>query len=407
MNSAPTPKVIVIGAGAAGCFGAAKAAESGLPVSIIEAGRSPLRKVRISGGGRCNLTHACFDPAQLVTYYPRGQKELRGAFHRFQPRDTLDWFAQRGVETKTESDGRIFPVSDSSSTIINCLLTELQRHGVDIQYGQKISAIHRLPDDTLEIVLQDAQTIRCTACLLASGSLAADSALTAALSQLGHRIVPPVPSLFTFKLSGDVLEGLAGVSVDPARITLKGSKQHQSGPVLITHSGLSGPAVLKLSAWAARELHARRYQFEIIVEWLPGKPADTARLLETLRRTQARRKIENSGLRGLPKRLWQRLSQLAGASGYTWSQLPAAHRDRLLELIHHHTLQICGKSTHKEEFVTCGGICLADVDFRSMQSRVCPNIYFAGEVLDIDGITGGFNFQAAWTTAHIAGSSIG
>lgn len=398
-------EVIVIGAGAAGCFGAIRAAESGASVRVLESGRVPLRKVKISGGGRCNVTHACYDPGQLVKNYPRGHKELRGPFHGFQPRDTIEWFNNRGVELKTEADGRIFPVSDSSKSIIDCLLNEMERLGVRLQYGLGLVDLRYEPQGQLELELSDGSRLRPKACLIATGSLG-QSNLSDVLQLLGHRIIAPVPSLFSFKITGNELKDLAGISATDATVRVPGSRMQQSGPILITHSGLSGPAILKLSAWAARELNSCNYNFPIQVQWVPGSYEEIRHSLESIRRTHPKKHIERFGPLSIPKRLWQRFIEIVGSGNPIWSQLQAKHRDALLNLMYRQELSVKGKSTHKDEFVTCGGVCLKEVDFRTMESRRCPGLYFAGETLDIDGVTGGFNFQAAWTTGYLAGSAI-
>lgn len=401
----PPNHAMVIGAGAAGCFAAIEAARQGLPVKIYERGKQPLTKVRISGGGRCNVTHACFDPAELTKNYPRGHRELIGPFHHFQPRDTLDWFAREGVRTKTEEDGRIFPVTDSSSTIVDCLLGLLEQHDVEILYGRTVEEIYPRQDGTIEVVLSDGGGLFPPACLVAAGSLS-HARLAKSLQALGHTIVEPVPSLFTFRIPGPALRQLAGVSVPQATVSIPGTPLSQSGPLLVTHWGLSGPAVLKLSAWAARELHACRYQCEIEVQWVPEDAKSLRRLFDQLRAGHPKKLVENQGPDNLPKRLWARLVELAGASGQTWGHLPAAQRDQLIGLLTRHRLTVDGKSTHKEEFVTCGGVCLKEINFRTMESKVVPRLFFAGECLDIDGVTGGFNFQAAWTTGFLAGQAM-
>ncbi len=306
---------------------------------------------------------------------------------------------------KTESDGRMFPTSDESASIIDCLLGEMQRLGVRVRYGIGLEGICRGPEGLLELLLSDGSRIHAMACLLATGSLA-QSKLPDQLEALGHRMIPAVPSLFSFKIPGSELKDLAGVSVPEATVRLPGSRQKQSGPMLITHTGLSGPAILKLSAWAARELHAVDYRFPIHVQWVPGSFEDIRESFENMRREHPRKRIESQSPIAIPKRLWQRFAETAEASNFIWSQLPAHHRDRLIELVSRHELQVQGKSTHKEEFVTCGGVSLKDVNFRKMESRRCPGLYFAGETLDIDGVTGGFNFQAAWTTGYLAGSAM-
>lgn len=368
-------------------------------------GNSPLTKVKISGGGRCNVTHACFDPQELAGNYPRGQRELIGPFHRFQARDTLEWFAREGVTTKTEEDGRIFPVSDSSATIIDCLLGQLKHFGVEILYGRTVEEIYPRQDGTIEIILSDGSCLFPPACLVATGSLAR-SRLAKSLQSLGHTIVEPVPSLFTFRIPGPVFRGLAGLSVAHAVVSVPGTGFSQSGPLLITHWGLSGPAVLKLSAWAARELHARRYQFEIEIQWLAQDGKALRRLFDGWRTGHPKKKVENLGPDNLPRRLWARLVEQTGAEGQTWGHLPADQRDQLIGTLTRQRLLVDGKSTHKEEFVTCGGVSLKDINFRTMESKKVPRLFFAGECMDIDGVTGGFNFQAAWTTGFLAGQAM-
>lgn len=374
-------------------------------MTILESGRVPLRKVKISGGGRCNVTHACFEPAALAKNYPRGHKELRGPFHHFQPRDTVAWFEERSVPIKTEPDGRMFPASDESASIIDCLLSEIDRLGVQMRYGIGIVALRRTPEGLLQLTLSDGSQILTQACLLATGSMT-QSSLPAELEALGHHMVPPVPSLFSFKIPGSELKDLAGVSVPEATVRLPGTRQQQSGPMLITHTGLSGPAILKLSAWAARELHASDYHFPVHIQWVPGSFEDIRQGFESMRREHPKKRVDSQGPIAIPKRLWQRFAETAEASDYIWSQLPADRRDCLIDLVSRQELRVEGKSTHKEEFVTCGGVSLKDVNFRTMESRRCPGLYFAGETLDIDGVTGGFNFQAAWTTSYLAGSAI-
>jgi len=396
---------IVIGAGAAGCFAALQAAEAGLSVTILERGKQPLTKVRISGGGRCNVTHACFDPLALVQKYPRGNRELLGPFHHFQPAHTLDWFRDRGVEIKEEKDGRMFPVTDSSSTIIDCFLGELDRLGVKILYGRTVDQIHSRPDGTVEVILANGESLFPESCLLAAGSLAR-SRLLDSLTQMGHTIVPPVPSLFTFRIPGQELKNLAGLSVPTATVTQPESGLTQSGPLLVTHWGLSGPAILKLSAWGARELHAKDYKFSLDVRWTSEDPRSLRQTLDRYRHQNPKRQVANLGPECIPRRLWERFALLTGAERLTWGQLPADQRDRLIHLLFFQRLQVIGKSTHKEEFVTCGGVSLKEVNFQTMESRLCPGLFFAGESLDIDGVTGGYNFQAAWTTGYLAGRAM-
>ena len=378
---------IVIGGGAAGVFGAISAATHSSKVLLLEKSAVLLSKVRVSGGGRCNVTHSCFDPRQLASYYPRGSKELLGPFHRFQPRDTMEWFAARGVALKTEADGRIFPVNDDSETIIRALLAEAERVGVEIRLRQRVQAIVK-QDDHFEITLKEGEPLRCRKLLLAMGSSAEGHVLAA---QLGHTIQEPVPSLFTFNVPTSPLKELSGIAVEQVELQIGGTKLVQRGPLLITHFGFSGPAVLKLSAWGARTFFAQNYKAELLINWLPDLSEEE--IFEQLQQSKSPRPFN------LPKNL---LKELLGTPSQQRSkkELRAlAHR------LHRDPYQIDGKTTNKEEFVTCGGVTLKEVDFQTMQSKICPKLFFAGEILDIDGVTGGFNFQNAWTTSFIAGQN--
>ncbi len=421
MSNRQLQRVVVIGAGAAGIFGAIACAESSpeLEIHLLEAGREPLSKVRISGGGRCNVTHACFDPALLVTHYPRGSRALRGAFSRFQPRDTVQWFQQRGVALKTEADGRMFPTTDDSATIINCLLGEARRLGIQIHTGTPVRRVKR-QDDGFQIFLnragengkavsEEGVSLGADRILLATGSSPAGFRLAIAL---GHSIVPPVPSLFTFNVRDRTLHDLAGVSVEPVELVLKvpGEKAlTQTGPLLITHWGLSGPAVLKLSAYGAVGLHRQGYQAELQVNWLPAQSQDQVRSqLLTTKQAQGKRLVLKHCPVALPRRLWQYLvlHRVGLAPDRTWANVAKGDLQKLVAEINRGLYPISGKGVFKEEFVTCGGIRLRDVDFKTMASRLCPGLHFAGEVLDVDGITGGFNFQNAWTTGYLAGKAM-
>jgi predicted Rossmann fold flavoprotein len=407
--------VVVVGGGAAGFFGAIASAEAnpGLRVVLLEAARSPLAKVRISGGGRCNVTHACFDPAQLVQHYPRGGKALRGAFTRFQAKDTVEWFAQRGVRLKTEADGRMFPTTDDSGTIVACLMQAAERAGVRLWTGAAVQQVEKTPavegqPGGFRVGLRSGVEIACERVLLATGSNPQGYAIA---RQLGHTLVDPVPSLFTFNLADPRLTELAGVAVNAAQVRLTAAEQQfeQTGPLLITHWGLSGPAILKLSAWGARALHQQRYQATLRINWLPTYSQETLRQQLTAVRSQLPRKsIAANCPVPIPRRLWERLiAQVGVEAGDRWAEVSNKTLNQLiLELTQGH-YQVTGKGVFKDEFVTCGGVALNQVDFKTMQSRQCPGLYFAGELLDIDGITGGFNFQSAWTTGWLAGQAIG
>jgi predicted Rossmann fold flavoprotein len=390
--------LIVIGGGAAGIFAAlaAKEAHPDISVVVLEKTAVLLSKVKVSGGGRCNTTHACFDPQQLVKNYPRGEKELLGPFHRFQPRDTIEWFESRGVKLKTESDGRMFPITDSSSTIIDCLLSEARKLGVEIRLRQRVEKIEK----GFTVHLKENSPLTCSHLILASGSSAECYAIA---QSLGHTIQPPVPSLFTFNVPTSPLKELSGVSVDSAAVQI--GPYSQTGPLLITHFGFSGPAVLKLSAWGARFLHAKNYQMEFFINWIPKlSQEELFRQLLQLKEQTPQKTLGALNPFYLPKNLWKEL--LSSSQEKSLANLSKKDLQELAQKLHADRYQMEGKTTHKEEFVTCGGVALKEVDFKTMESKVCPGLYFAGEILDIDGITGGFNFQNAWTTGYIAGSSL-
>jgi predicted Rossmann fold flavoprotein len=406
-------RAVIAGGGAAGFFAAITCAEANpaCEIVLLEASPAVLAKVKISGGGRCNVTHACFDPRELVKRYPRGGRELLGAFHRWQPRDTVAWFAARGVELKTETDGRMFPVTDDSQTIIDCLQKAARESGVQLRTRCALTHVRRSnPGNAggppaFDLTLSTGETLACDRLLLATGGpkVSSSPSLTA---QLGHVVEPPVPSLFTFNIADTRLRDLAGLSVTDTIASVRDTKLRETGPLLITHWGMSGPAILKLSAWGARELHAREYRFTLVINWLAGKAADQARTdLAAARAAYPRRHVATaSPFPAIPQRLWERLILAAGIAPETvWTSLS---NDRLAALAAQLTaaeFAVSGKSTNKDEFVTCGGVRLSEVDFKTMESRRQRGLYFAGEALDIDGVTGGFNFQAAWTTGRLAG----
>jgi predicted Rossmann fold flavoprotein len=397
----------VIGGGAAGFFGAITCAQHHPEhrVLLLEKTRQVLAKVRISGGGRCNVTHACFDPSLLVKNYPRGNKELRGPFSRFQPRDTIQWFESQGVKLKTEEDGRMFPITDQSETIINCLLHAAKKSGVELLLEHGIQDIQRLDPQGFNLILSNGQSLQCDRLLIATGSA---PKIYPMLEKLGHTIVPLVPSLFTFNIPDSPFLDLSGVSVPSALVRLPQWGMEQRGPLLLTHWGFSGPAVLKLSAWGAREMHAVDYHTPVIINWIPDlSDGDVHKFLLDHKQKLAARQIGTDALFSLPKQLWKKLLNLAGISEeLRWSILSNKHMQELIKQLTSTSLNIQGKTTYKQEFVTCGGVALEEVNFKTMESRRCPGLYFAGEVLNIDGITGGFNFQNAWTTAWIAGNSV-
>ena len=407
-------RVIIIGGGAAGIFAAITAAEklgAAGEVTVYEATAHPLAKVRVSGGGRCNVTHACFEPRELVKFYPRGGRELLGAFHRWQPRDTVAWFAARGVETKTEEDGRMFPVTDDSATIADCLLRAAQDAGVRLVTSlgvRKVESTGRAEAPSFWVTLTDGSEVRCERLLIATGGNRSSAGFTIA-EAFGHTIEPLVPSLFTFHIDDARLIGLSGVSLEEAVVSVPGTKLRTSGPLLITHWGLSGPAILKLSAWGARELAERKYEFPLTVNFAPPHTRETlAQELMRVREKNPRKQLTTWSPLPMPQRLWERLVTSSGiAASAPWTTVGNAALTTLATQLTSAALNVVGKSLFKEEFVTCGGVKLTEVDFRRMESRVCPGLYFAGEVLDIDGVTGGFNFQSAWTTGALAGEAMG
>lgn len=406
-------KIIIVGGGAAGFFGAIVLAElrPGAEVILLEAGAEPLAKVRISGGGRCNVTHACFEPAALVQAYPRGQKALRGAFSRFQPRDTLAWFAARGVALKTEADGRIFPVSDDSETIVECLKRSATAAGVKLRVRSPVTSLERLGDQSpqFEVRTKDGTPFQGDRVLLATGSSPVGYRLAAAL---GHRLMEPVPSLFSFTIPAHTgIRDLAGVSVAGVQLTLQVGTERlsQSGDLLITHWGMSGPGILKLSAWGARALHDRHYEGELWVNWChPHTGAEVKAALDTMKIQEARKQVINYRPFQLPQRLWQFLLETQQIPvEKRWADLSKSEMQRMIQALTQNSYPVRGKGAFKDEFVTCGGVDLKTVDFKTMASRCCPGLYFAGEILDIDGLTGGFNFQSAWTTGWLAAQGIG
>jgi predicted Rossmann fold flavoprotein len=398
----------VVGGGAAGFFAAIACAQHHPEhhVILIEKARQVLSKVRISGGGRCNVTHACFDPTLLVKNYPRGHKELLGPFSRFQPRDTIQWFESRGVELKTEEDGRVFPATDKSESIINCLMNECKRLGVELLLEQGVQAIRQRDYGGFFLELTDGLKMECDRLLVATGSSAKIYPL---IQQLGHTIVPLVPSLFTFNIPDSPFLDLAGVSVPSVLAKLPQWNLVQEGALLFTHWGLSGPVILKLSAWGARQLHSSNYQASVVINWIPAKSEEEVRkYLHEKKEELASRHVITEPLFSLPKQLWKKLTSLAGIYvDQRWAGLSHKNMEALLLGLRSTVLNIQGKTTYKQEFVTCGGVALNEVNFKTMESRQCPDLYFAGEILDIDGITGGFNFQNAWATGWIAGRSMG
>lgn len=403
--------VLVVGGGAAGYFGAITAAQArpGCRVLLVERGAQPLSKVRISGGGRCNVTHSCFEPRQLSTRYPRGGKALLSAFSRFQPSDTVQWFESRGVSLKTESDGRMFPTTDRSDSIIECLEREAADSGVDVRIRCGAQELRPLSGGGWEVLLDGPSggSVHASRVLIATGGWRTGT-LATLLETLGHEIVAPVPSLFTFHLNDGWVRELSGLAVPAVEVSVPGTALREKGPMLFTHWGLSGPAILRLSAWGARELNQRDYAFSLRVRWCVSH--NEQQILETfqqMRQSSPGKAVVNTPLFQLPSRLWERIVVSAGVFGEErWNRLTRQASLGLADRLLRTDLQVTGKSMHKDEFVTCGGVHLKHVDFRTMESRVCPGLHFAGEVLDLDGITGGYNFQAAWTTGWLAGHAM-
>ena len=405
----PSPRhIAVLGGGAAGFFAAITCAEAlgkAGSVTLFEATPHLLAKVRISGGGRCNVTHSCFEPAELVKKYPRGGRELLGAFHRFQPRDTIEWFGSRGVATKTEEDGRMFPTTDDSATIVDCLMSAAARAGVTIRLSTPVRSIVK-EGEAFRLTLGNGSVEAFDRVIVATGGNKASGGLAIAES-FGHSIVPPVPSLFTFHITDPRLTDLAGISVENAAVTAPGTKLKTDGPVLITHAGLSGPGILKLSAWGAREFAEKNYAFPIAINWVPPHTRDTlVKALSVVREQNARKQVTTFSPVAMPQRLWERFVIAAGIPTTTpWAHVSNPSLQTLATQLTAAEFKVDGKSMFKDEFVTCGGVKLSEVDFKTMESRKITGLHFAGEVLDIDGVTGGFNFQNAWTTGYLAGTA--
>ena len=401
-------KIAILGGGAAGFFAAIACAEANPAneVSIYERGPEFLTKVRISGGGRCNVTHACFDARAMSERYPRGERALISPLHRFSAGDTIAWFEARGVTLKTEADGRMFPVTDSSQTIIDCLVNAATAAGVRLFTRKGVETVRR-KEDGFELQFGSGSTVQCDRVLLATGGTRSVSGAQIA-RWLGHSALPAVPSLFSFHVVDQWLRSLPGVSVGDVEASIPETPLRERGPLLITHQGVSGPAILRLSAWGARLLQQRDYEFTLRLNWIPEwSEQKVQEQLRSLRESNPNRRIINSPLAELPARLWEQLALVAGVSDETrWTNLSRENANRLTAQLVRTEVAVKGKSLNKDEFVTCGGVRLKEIDFKTMQSRIVPGLYFAGEVLDIDGITGGFNFQAAWTTGWIAGNAM-
>jgi predicted Rossmann fold flavoprotein len=396
---------LIVGGGAAGFFTAINIVERNpkAKVAILERGAEVLGKVRISGGGRCNVTHACFEPNELVKFYPRGEKELRGPFHQFCSGDTIEWFESHGVALKIEDDGRMFPVSNSSQTIIDCFLKATQQLGIKVLTGQSVQSIFK-KDNYWKIDTQN-QNYQAENLILATGS---NPKIWEMLQEFGHAIIPPVPSLFTFNTKDPRIKELPGVSAK-VTVRVKDTKLEATGPLLITHWGMSGPAILKLSAWGARILHDKNYQFTLLVNWLNTIDTEEAiAQLKTLKQEQAKKTVAKKSPFELTNRLWESLVLAASITSETkWADLSKTQLQQLAQQLTNGVFPINGKSTFKEEFVTAGGIDLKEINFKTMESKIHPNLYFAGEIVNIDAITGGFNFQNAWTSGFIVANAVG
>ncbi|WP_373533083.1 NAD(P)/FAD-dependent oxidoreductase [Vampirovibrio sp.] len=425
MPSTPEPpplthqktRIAIIGGGAAGFFAAINTAEKNprAQITIFEAGHRPLQKVFISGGGRCNLTHRCFDPTRLIEFYPRGQKELRSLFARFQPKDTVSWFERRGLKLKAEADGRMFPVSDNSQDVIDLFRRLAQKHGIEVRTQSRVEAIQQV-NGLFEVHNQSAQSQNKMAlfdiCVITTGYSPTGWKLAAAL---GHTVIPPTPSLFPFTVKNSLLQDLQGIALTKAggkmRVSLPDSVQkfEAEGPLLITHTGLSGPMIYRLSAWGASALAGSQYKADLQVDFLPDQTEENLRqtLTQLFTVTESKKKLINLSLAPLPNRLWQALLTESGAPLEEKAEsVNKKTINRLVENLKRCPLQISGKSPSKEEFVSCGGVVLKEVDFKTMQSRLVPDLYFGGESLNIDGLTGGFNFQACWSAGWAISESL-
>ncbi|GAA5037742.1 flavoprotein [Marivirga lumbricoides] len=400
--------IIIIGAGAAGIFAAINVAEAnpGKKVLVVEKSSKLLAKVKVSGGGRCNVTNTCKEPGELIKNYPRGNKKLKKAFAEFGTTDTVNWFSERGVELHAEADGRMFPITNNSQTIIDCLLKACDKYKVEIITRANIETIEKL-ESSFQLTANANQLFECEKLLISTGGSNKIEGYSW-LEKLGHSINPPVPSLFTFNLTDKSITELSGLSVPDAEVKIAGTKLSHRGPLLITHWGLSGPAVLKLSAWGARVLQEKEYQYTVLVNWISGnKEPEVRKMREEFQQENPLKKVAGTPPFQLPKRLWEYLSAKSGIDPeLRWNNFSGKNFNKLVNSLVCDEYTASGKTTFKEEFVTCGGVKLGEVNMETLESRICPGLYFAGEVLDIDGVTGGFNFQAAWTTAYLAAKAM-
>lgn len=406
--------IIIVGGGAAGFFAAINIAEKhpNLSIAILERGKTGLQKVKISGGGRCNVTHAEFIPSELVHNYPRGEKELLGPFHTFMTGDTIAWFDDRGIGLKIEEDGRMFPVSNSSQTIIDCFLNEAKKHNVELLYNHSVKSIVDCHAELAEASQKNRNfkietnqgNLTCNKVIIATGS---NPKIWNLLSDLGHNIVPPVPSLFTFDINDERIKDIPGVVAKNAQVKVLGTDLETNGPILITHVGMSAPAILKLSAFGAVQLAKLNYNFEIVINFIGQDAESCLGILKSIKHDSAKKQVLNYTQFDLPKRLWRKLV-LASCINETerWADLNKAQLESLMSQLTNAIFKVTGKSTFKEEFVTAGGVDLKEINFKTFESRRIPNLFFAGEVINVDAVTGGFNFQNAWTSAYIVAQSI-
>ncbi len=401
-------RLIVIGGGASGFFAAVNAARMTpqLKVILLEKTSKLLSKVRVSGGGRCNVTHALFDIPEMSKRYPRGQNFVKKTFHQFFTTDTIKWFEERGVKLKTEQDGRMFPITDSSQTIVDCLMKDVNKYGVEIRMNTEVKEL-RQENGEWKIITANDHLFTANYVVIASGGYP-KSNMFQWLKNIGHTIAEPVPSLFTLNLPKHSITTLKGVSVDEVKLKIEGTKLAEEGPILITHWGLSGPVILRLSAWGAKQLAICSYQFAVHINWIPQITEQSLKeQFQNFRTANSAKKITNHHFAQLPNRLWQFLLEASGITKeMRFADLPAKLENLLIKNLVDYVVEVKGKTTFKEEFVTAGGINLSEVDANSMMSKKLPNLFFAGEVLDVDGITGGFNFQHAWTSGWIAANSI-
>lgn len=400
-------QIAIIGAGAAGCFAAANIPfQDGVQVTMFEKTGKVMQKVKVSGGGRCNTTHALFDVPELVTRYPRGKQLLKKSLYRFSPEKTIDWFARRGVKLKAEADGRMFPITDDSQTIIDCVWQQMMQNKVQVKYHKSIDRITKAGEQ-IQLHFNDDTTFLADKVLIACGGFPKQDQYKW-IVETGHTIQTPVPSLFTFNMPKHPITELMGVAVPDATVRITGTKISEHGPLLITHWGMSGPAVLRTSASAARELSERNYEFNIQINWLLDVTEEELKeQLLDIRREQGKQSVGNKNPFNLPKRLWEYQLKNAGINEETkWGELPAAAQNKMINFLIRDAYDVKGKTTFKEEFVTCGGVKLSEIDPQTMKSRIMKGLYFAGEILDVDGITGGFNFQHAWSSGFIASQSM-